>query len=87
MDGSPKAQLSVYARRGAPKLVYDITVQGTRNNGTPSSMHYIIDAHQLALVERDTVHTTDAVGTGKSLTWAPSPCTPTSRPATTPCVT
>lgn len=69
VDGSPKAQLSVYARSGSPKLVYDITVQGTHNNGTPSSMHYIIDAHQLALVEKwDTVHTTDAVGTGKSLT-------------------
>ncbi|MDE2046925.1 MAG: M4 family metallopeptidase [Betaproteobacteria bacterium] len=63
------SQLAVYARGQHARLAYEVVVSGEQADGTPSEMHFILDAHTLNPLDQwDTVMTADAVGSGKSLT-------------------
>ncbi|MCE4372409.1 M4 family metallopeptidase [Xanthomonas hortorum] len=72
-DAAPRARLALYARQGAPRLVYEVIYSGIKPDQTPTEMHYIVDAvNQRILESWDTVHTvcsggTSAAGTGRSL--------------------
>ncbi|CAD7713263.1 Transglutaminase-activating metalloprotease [Xanthomonas hydrangeae] len=72
-DAAPRASLALYARQGAPRLVYEVIYSGIKPDQTPTEMHYIVDAvNQRILDSWDTVHTvcsggTSATGTGRSL--------------------
>ncbi|SBV51222.1 metalloproteinase [Xanthomonas bromi] len=72
-DAAPRASLALYARQGAPRLVYEVIYSGVKPDQTPTEMHYIVDAvNQRILESWDTVHTacaggTSAAGTGRSL--------------------
>ncbi|MBB3797482.1 peptidase M4 [Xanthomonas sp. LMG 8993] len=72
-DAAPRASLALYARQGAPRLVYEVIYSGIKPDQTPTEMHYIVDAiNQRILESWDTVHTacaggTNAAGTGRSL--------------------
>lgn len=72
-DAAPRASLALYARQGAPRLVYEVIYSGIKPDQTPTEMHYIVDAvNQRILESWDTVHTacaggTSAAGTGRSL--------------------
>ncbi|WP_184407856.1 M4 family metallopeptidase [Xanthomonas sp. 3075] len=72
-DAAPRASLALYARQGAPRLVYDVIYSGIKPDQTPTEMHYIVDAvNQRILESWDTVHTvcsggTSAAGSGRSL--------------------
>ncbi|WOB26930.1 MULTISPECIES: M4 family metallopeptidase [Xanthomonas] len=70
---APHASLALYARQGAPRLVYEVIYSGIKPDQTPTEMHYIVDAADQRILESwDTVHTacaggTSAAGTGRSL--------------------
>ncbi|QBG93560.1 M4 family metallopeptidase [Xanthomonas oryzae] len=72
-DAAPRASLALYARQGAPRLVYEVIYSGVKPDQTPTEMHYIVDAvNQRILESWDTVHTvcsggTSAAGTGRAL--------------------
>jgi len=75
----PTARLVVYARSATPTLAYDVLFVGTRKDGTPTNMHYFVDASTGAILgKEDAVHTgtlpgsgtgtpTPTIGTGNSL--------------------
>ncbi len=67
-DGSSSSQLVVYARGAQPVLAYEVVVNGTQFNQTPSSMHFVIDANSGTVLDKwDEVMTAAATGTGNSL--------------------
>ncbi|MBB3777874.1 Zn-dependent metalloprotease [Xanthomonas campestris] len=72
-DAAPRASLALYARQGAPRLVYEVIYSSIKPDQTPTEMHYIVDAVSQRILESwDTVHTacaggTSAAGTGRSL--------------------
>ncbi len=62
------SKLVIHARGDSPKLAYDVLVSGEDADGTPSEMHYIVDAHNLNVIEKwNDIHTAPATGTGNSL--------------------
>ncbi|MEY4730234.1 MAG: hypothetical protein RL020_1392 [Pseudomonadota bacterium] len=62
------SNLVIHARGDSPKLAYDVLVTGEQADGTPSEMHYIVDANNLNVIEQwDDIHTAPATGTGNSL--------------------
>lgn len=69
--------LSIYARKGLPRLAYETVLFGSKADQTPTRMHYVIDARTGAVLSKwDEIETarpptggtgTPAVGTGQSL--------------------
>lgn len=43
-NGIPSAKLAVYTHRTTQALVYDVLYTGTKKDGTPTRMHYVVDA-------------------------------------------
>jgi Zn-dependent metalloprotease len=69
-DGRARAELVVYARGGRPVLAYDVTMRGISEDGSPSTLHVIVDADSLQVLARydDFVKAgIPATGTGKTL--------------------
>jgi len=72
-DGKSKAELVIYARGEQPVLAYEVRVSGMRNagvrsDGTPSEMHYVVDANFANILDAwDGIQTAAVVGTGKTL--------------------
>ena len=67
-EGLPTARLVVYALRGKPALAYEVVFSGTRDDQTPTGMHYFVDARDGRILDRwDTVETSAAPGTGRTL--------------------
>lgn len=62
-----KAGLVIHAR-AEPTLAYEVLVTGDMRDGTPSEMHYIVDANRGGVIDKwDGIETAAAVGTAKSL--------------------
>ncbi len=60
--------LVVHAYDGKPTLAYDAMIYGERTNGAPGEQHTYVDAKTGAFLSlNDTIATTAAVGSGKSL--------------------
>jgi len=60
------AELVIHARGDQPRLAYDVRVFATREDGTPSELHVIVDARSGALIETwDDVHTAPVTGSGQ----------------------
>jgi len=69
-QGMPTAQLVVYARGAKPVLAYEVVMSGTKKDQTPTDMHYFVDARNGKILDQwDTIHTADAVGTGKTISY------------------
>ncbi len=61
------ADIVVYAQSEA-RLAYEVLVQGEARDGTPSEMHFIVDAMDGKMIDQwDAVATTAAIGSAKSL--------------------
>jgi Zn-dependent metalloprotease len=59
------AEAIVYARSDHPKRAFDVSLTGTRPDGTPSELHVIVEAQQGKVLEQwDDIHTAAAAGTG-----------------------
>ncbi|MCZ8234580.1 MAG: M4 family metallopeptidase [Inhella sp.] len=64
-EGAPKKV--IYARGAAPRLAYEVEVQGAKADGTPMEKHVIVDALTGGVLEAwDDIHTASAQGTGRS---------------------
>jgi Zn-dependent metalloprotease len=71
-----KVSLVVHAYDGNPVLAYDVMLIGERSDGTPSEQHTYVDAKSGTFLTADeTVVTTAATGTGKSLYLGTTPLT------------
>lgn len=69
-NGVPTASLVVYARGAQPVLAYEVVMSGTRRDQTPTDMHYFVDAKTGRILDKwDSVHTANAAGTGKSISY------------------
>ncbi|MDR7133905.1 Zn-dependent metalloprotease [Lysobacter niastensis] len=69
----PSASLVVYARGASPKLAYDVLYAGTKTDGTPTRMHYYVDALNGAILgKEDAIKTGTLPGTG-GVTGTPAP--------------
>jgi Zn-dependent metalloprotease len=67
--GTPNARQVVYARGAAPVLAYEVRLNGTKADQTPTEMVYYVDARNGKILDSwDTVHTAAAAGTGQTLT-------------------
>ena len=65
--GMPTASLVVYARGAKPVLAYEVRMNGTKADQTPTEMRYFVDALNGKVLDGwDTVET--VAGTGNSLT-------------------
>lgn len=65
--GASKAELVVHARN-EPVLAWEVLVYGEMRDGTPSEMHYYLDAQRGGIIDKwDGVHTAAAIGSAKSL--------------------
>jgi Zn-dependent metalloprotease len=68
-ESVPSASLVVFAARANPRLAYDVLYVGTKKDGTPTRMHYYVDALTGRILDKeDAVHTGtlpgDRYGTG-----------------------
>ncbi|WP_457098013.1 M4 family metallopeptidase [Lysobacter sp. P5_B9] len=67
--GVPTASLVVYARGAQPVLAYEVRMNGTKADQTPTEMRYFVDAKNGKILDGwDTVETAAAIGTGNTLT-------------------
>ena len=79
-DGMRDARKVVFGLNTTPRLAYEVVFTGTKRNGTPTEMHYFVDATSGKILDKwDMVHTakpgggggtgggTPAVGTGRTL--------------------
>lgn len=61
------AEVVVYARQEA-RLAYEVLVHGEAKDGTPSEMHFIVDALDGKIIDQwDGIATTASIGSAKSL--------------------
>jgi Zn-dependent metalloprotease len=68
-EGLPTARKVVYARGDVPQLAYEVRINGTKANQTPTEMLYYVEANNGRVLDRwDQVHTAAAAGTGQTLT-------------------
>ncbi len=68
VEGRANTGLVVYARGDAPVLAYEVVLEGFSHDGTPSTLHVVVDARSLQLLDRfDEVQTSASVGTAKTL--------------------
>jgi Zn-dependent metalloprotease len=57
-SGIEDARKVVYARQASPVLAWEVTFIGTRQDQTPTEMHYIVDANNGRVLDKwDSVHT------------------------------
>ncbi|WP_460735614.1 PepSY domain-containing protein, partial [Lysobacter tyrosinilyticus] len=69
-NGVPAASLVVYARGNKPVLAYEVVMEGSKADQTPTAMHYFVDAKNGQILDKwDTIETTVAAGTGKTLSY------------------
>ena len=67
-NGMPTARLVVYALRGNPVLAFEVVFSGINADQTPTDMHYFVDARDGRILDKwDTIETSAAAGTGKTL--------------------
>lgn len=67
-NGVPAASLVVYARGAQPTLAYEVVMEGTKKDQTPTAMHYFVDARNGKILDKwDTVETANAIGLGKTI--------------------
>jgi Zn-dependent metalloprotease len=67
-NGMPTARLVIYALHGNPVLAYEVVFSGTRTDQTPTDMHYFVNAKDGRILDKwDTIETTSAAGTGRTL--------------------
>lgn len=80
-DVLPTSRLVVYARTAKPKLAYDVLYVGAKQDGTPTRMHYYVDAANGAILGKvDAIETGTLPGTGAQTGTQPAP------PVTTPAI-
>src|SRR6476619_2838863 len=80
-DVLPTSRLVVYARTAKPKLAYDVLYVGAKPDGTPTRMHYYVDAANGAILGKvDAIETGTLPGTGAQTGTQPAP------PVTTPAI-
>ena len=66
-DALPTAKLAVYTRRATQALAYDVLYSGNRKDGTPTRMHYVVDAISGAILSSwDSIATGTLPGGGTS---------------------
>ena len=66
-DETSEAELVVYALE-EPVLAYEVSVRGELANGSPSAMHYFLDAMTGSVLDQwDGIETVDALGTARTL--------------------
>ncbi|MGH8029808.1 MAG: M4 family metallopeptidase [Arenimonas sp.] len=65
----PSARQVIYARGAQPALAYQVSLNGTKKDGTPSEMLYFVDARSGKILDQwDQVHTAASPGTGNTIT-------------------
>jgi Zn-dependent metalloprotease len=80
-EAVPTARLVIYAHRKVPALAYDVLYVGKQKDGTPTRMHYYVDAKTGAILgKQDAVQTGTLPGTG--LPGTNPPTTPNVRAST-----
>ncbi|NUS59995.1 MAG: M4 family metallopeptidase [Lysobacter sp.] len=80
-DAAPTSRLVIYARPATPRLAYDVLYVGAKTDGTPTRMHYYVDAATGAILDKeDAIHTGTLPGTGYPTGNTPPP------PDTTPAI-
>ncbi len=68
VQGAITSRLVVHAR-GDARLAHEVVVTGETADGSPSEMHYFIDANTSQVIDKwDGIETAASAGTGKSLT-------------------
>jgi Zn-dependent metalloprotease len=79
-DATPTARLVVHARSSTPKLAYDVVYTGLKADGTPTRMHYYVDAATGSMIDKqDAIETGTLPGTGYPTGNTPPP--PNNTPA------
>jgi Zn-dependent metalloprotease len=67
-NGVPAASLVVYARGAKPVLAYEVVMEGSKADQTPTAMHYFVDAKNGKILDKwDTIETANAIGLGKTI--------------------
>ena len=68
-DGVPTARKVLYARGAQPVLAWEVVMNGTRGDQTPTEMHYFVDAGNGRVLDRyDGVETKGKPGSGGTTT-------------------
>ncbi|EPX55420.1 putative neutral zinc metalloprotease [Cystobacter fuscus DSM 2262] len=66
--GAASAELVVFARGEKPVAAYEVVLEGVKDDGTPSILHVVVDAHTGAVLETaDEIETAATTSTGNSL--------------------
>jgi Zn-dependent metalloprotease len=66
--GTPVAKQVIYARGAQPLLAWQVSLNGTKKDGTPTEMLYFVNARTGRIVDQwDQVHTAASAGTGKTI--------------------
>ena len=69
VQGTITSRLVVHARTDNARLAHEVVVTGDMADGSPSEMHYFIDANTSQVIDKwDGIETAASAGTGKSLT-------------------
>lgn len=69
VQGNITSRLVVHARTDNARLAYEVVVTGETADGSPSEMHYFIDANTSQVIDKwDGIETAASAGTGNSLT-------------------
>lgn len=67
MTAEPTAEKVFYARDRDPVLAFDVLVKGVRRDGTPTEMHYVVDANTNQVLDKfDAVRSLKADSQGSS---------------------
>lgn len=65
-EGTPSASKVIYARGASPVLAYEVVMNGTRADQTPTEMHYFVDANSGHILDRwDGIETAKGGKSGK----------------------
>jgi Zn-dependent metalloprotease len=66
--GPAAAELVISAREDVPVLAHEVLLEGVKDDGTPSELHVLVNAHTGAVLESwDKIETTPSSGQGYSL--------------------
>jgi len=69
VQNAPTARLVVYARTDQARLAYEVLVTGELADGSPSEMHYFVDANTSQILDKwEGIETAATTGIGNSLT-------------------
>jgi zinc metalloprotease ZmpA len=65
---APSARLVVYARGAQPELAWQVSLNGTKKDGSPTEMLYYVSARNRAILDQqDQIHTAASAGTGNTI--------------------